>query len=78
MNTNGCEVEFRQKGDEFDMSVERDCPPFDDYVCGVLKPDEEGFYRFHPSNGVVMHCSLLRRVAVKISELNSGEKEPSK
>lgn len=71
MNANGREVEFRQRGDEWDMWVERDCAPFDDYVCGVLRKNEEGYLRFHPSNGVVMHCKLLREVAAEVARRNA-------
>lgn len=71
MNRNEREVAFRQRGDEVDMWVERDCAPFDDYVCGVLRKDEQGFFRFHPRTGVMMHCKLLREVALEVSRLNT-------
>lgn len=70
MNSNRREIEFRRRGKEIDMWVERDCEPYDDYVCGVLRKDEEGFFRFHPNQGVVMHCKLLREAANELARLN--------
>ena len=72
MNSNGREIYFRQRGDEVDMLVERDCAPFDDYVCGVLRKGGNGFFRFHPSTGVVMHQKLLREVAAEVTRLNGA------
>lgn len=71
MNANGNEVEFRIKDDLVEMWVERDCSPFDDYVIGVMLRDDEGYFRFHPNAGVVMHCKLLRVAMQKITELNT-------
>lgn len=71
MNNNRREVEFRQNGEQIDMWVERDCAPFDDYICGVLRKDVEGFFRFNPNAGVVMHCKLLQEVAAAVGGLNA-------
>jgi hypothetical protein len=70
MNSNGREVEFRTRGEDLEMWVERDRAPHDDYVAGVLRKDTEGFFRFHPSQGVVLHCKLLREAAAELSRLN--------
>ena len=64
------EIEFRAVGDEVEMWCERDCTPFDDYVIGVFRKDDEGFYRLHASTGAVMRCKHLREAAQKVSELN--------
>ena len=71
MNSNGREVEFRKIGVAVEMWVERDCAPFEDYLCGILRRDGEEFYRFHPSPSVVMHCKLLREVAAEVARLNA-------
>lgn len=71
MNSNGREIEFRPRGDEVDMWVERDCAPFDCYLCGSMRKDDEGFFRFHPVSGVVMTCKILREAAAEASRLNS-------
>jgi hypothetical protein len=53
------------------MWVERDCAPFDDYIMGHFEKDNEGFYRFEPSDGVKMACVHLREAAQKAGELNT-------
>lgn len=71
MNNNGREVEFRQAHEHVQMWVERDEAPFDDYLCGRLIQGEDGYYRFHPAPGVVMHQKLLREAAAEVARLNS-------
>ena len=49
MNSNGREVEFRKIGVDIAMWVERDCAPFDDYLCGILRRDGEGVLPLPPN-----------------------------
>ena len=71
MNKNMREVEFRRNDERIEMWVERDSAPFDDYLCGEIIEHEDGYYRFHPTNGVSMHCKLLREVVEELSRLNT-------
>lgn len=64
-------IEFRNCGEIIEMWTENDAPPFNDYVVGEFKRDDEGYYRFHPSATVVMTCKHLREAAKKASFLNS-------
>ena len=68
------EIEFKDLSGRIIMQVERDSAPFDEYILGVIKKDDLGYYRFAPNPGVIMTCKHLRVAAKKVSELNtSGE-----
>ena len=75
MNSNGREVEFHRNGEVVQMLVERDFYPFDVYLCGTMHKDDDGYYRFHPEAGVVMHCRLLKFAVDEVSSLNGGVRE---
>lgn len=66
------EIEFKQNDETVEMWVERDYPPFDDYVIGIFKKDHQGYFRLHPSAGAEMHCKHLREAAQKANELNAA------
>lgn len=77
MNANGKEVEFIERDNGIDVSVDRSAYPFDTYIVGVIKldPEEDSggdrFYRFYPNQGVVMNVSLLRAIMNQLSRLNT-------
>ena len=39
----------------------------------AARKDDDGFFRFHPSHGAVMHQKLLREVAAEVGRLNMAD-----
>ena len=65
------QVEFSEKEQIIEVLYEDDRPPFKKKLMGVLKKDDEGFFRFHPNGNAVMIQKHFRIIGKKISELNS-------
>lgn len=65
-------IEFRNLTE---MWVEDDRPPFGEVFLGKFEKDHEGYFRFHPSVGVVMTCKHLRSASEHASALNMSAEE---
>lgn len=65
-------VEFRDGKECISVFYENDEPPFDDRLMGVLRKDNEGFYRFHPARKAIMTVRHFRIVMSKMAELNGA------
>lgn len=63
-------IEFKECKDSVNMWCERDSAPFDDYIIGGFKKEEDGYFVFYPALGVQMTCKQLRLAAQKASDLN--------
>ena len=66
------EFEYVEIGETVEMSAERDCGPFDEYVVGYFIKDDDGHYRFAANSDEPMTCKQLREAAKKCGLLNSN------
>jgi len=68
-------IDFVRHDEYVTVLVERECAPFDEYLCGWILEGEDGFFRFHPANGDAMWCKLLREIAEELSRLNTNSEQ---
>ena len=63
--------EFKEHFGIVRMIAERDVPPFDEHILGHFEKGEDEFYRFSPSDGVLLTCRDLRNASYKAAQLNT-------
>lgn len=62
-------IEYKDEGD-FISCWSYDYEKSDDRIIGGIRKDDNGYWVFHPARKVTLCCGQLKRLFVKISEMN--------